>query len=290
MKTKHKITLVCTILEVAGVIVGAIIGGVLERKNPSFTLNHYGETIILKKEDIQNMAFENEELTKEITDYEKKVTNLENESKELAIKLGAANGQLDDVPTIQYQNCGLSIDGEEKIINTDKSLVLINGRRYYSKDFVDNLLPDNKSAIEKDNMLYIGKIVKEKSNLFDRQMIDKSDDYYVKIETNIKDTYGTIHNKAIIFTHGNSSITYNANRGYSKMKCILTVLDGEKGGGIIQIESEQGILYTSEEITSTTEPIELDISINQASRITIKQLSDVWSYNMVTDAVLYNEE
>lgn len=289
MKTKHKITLVCTILEVAGVIVGAIIGGVLERKNPSFTLNHYGETIILKKEDIQNMAFENEELTKEITDYEKKVTNLENESKELAIKLGAANGQLDDVPTIQYQNCGLSIDGEEKIINTDKSLVLINGRRYYSKDFVDNLLPDNKSAIEKDNMLYIGKIVKEKSNLFDRQMIDKTSND-TKIKTNVKDTYGNIHNKAVIFEYKKDSITFNANKEYSKMKCILTVLDGEKGGGIIQIESEQGILYTSEEITSTTEPVEIDISINQASRITIKQLSDVWSYNMVTDAVLYNEE
>lgn len=289
MKTKHKITLVCTILEVAGVIVGAIIGGVLERKNPSFTLNHYGETIILKKEDIQNMAFENEELTKEITDYEKKVTNLENESKELAIKLGAANGQLDDVPTIQYQNCGLSIDGEEKIINTDKSLVLINGRRYYSKDFVDNLLPDNKSAIEKDNMLYIGKIVKEKSNLFDRQMIDKTSND-TKIKTNVKDTYGNIHNKAVIFEYKKDSITFNANKEYSKMKCILTVLDGEKGGGIIQIESEQGILYTSEEITSTTEPVEIDISINQASRITIKQLSDVWSYNMVTDAILYNEE
>ncbi len=287
MKTKHKITLVCAILEVAGVIVGAIIGGVLERKNPSFTLNHYGETIILKKEDIQNMAFENEELTKEITDYEKKVNNLENESKELAIKLGVANGQLDDVPTIQYQNCGLSIDGEEKIINTDKSSVLINGRKYYSKDFVDNLLPDNKSAIEKDNMLYIGKIVKEKSNLFDRQMVDKSD---VSIETNVKDTYGTIHNKAVVFALSENSITFNANKGYSKLKCTIAVLDGQKGGGIIQIESEQGVLYTSEEITSTTEPIELDISINQASRITIKQLSGRWSYNMVTDAVLYNEE
>ena len=118
-------------------------------------------------------------------------------------------------------------------------------------------------------------------------MVDKSD---ASIETNVKDTYGTIHNKAVIFALSENSITFNANKGYSKLKCTIAVLDGQKGGGIIQIESEQGVLYTSEEITSTTEPIELDISINQASRITIKQLSGRWSYNMVTDAVLYNEE
>ncbi|MDE6945718.1 MAG: NPCBM/NEW2 domain-containing protein, partial [Anaeroplasmataceae bacterium] len=92
------------------------------------------------------------------------------------------------------------------------------------------------------------------------------------------------------FALSENSITFNANKGYSKLKCTIAVLDGQKGGGIIQIESEQGVLYTSEEITSTTEPIELDISINQASRITIKQLSGRWSYNMVTDAILYNEE
>ncbi len=288
MKTKHKITLVCTILEVAGVIVGAIIGGVLERKNPSFTLNHYGETIILKKEDIQNMAFENEELTKEITDYEKKVTNLENESKELAIKLGAANGQLDDVPTIQYQNCGLSIDGEEKIINTDKSLVLINGRKYYSKDFVDNLLPDNKSAIEKDNMLYIGKIVKEKSNLFDRQMINKSRN--VEVKENARDTYGNFYNKAVIVGHEINSITFNANREYSNLKFTIGVLEEKEGGSAIQIETEQGIIFTSEKITSTTEPTQFDIPINQASKITIRNLTKDWNYVIVADAILYNEE
>ncbi len=284
---KNTISIIVAIIGFIATITAAIIGVMWGKENVSITVNIDGKSVTLKNDDIQEIANNNEELKNNASDYEKQINNLKETNENLLGKLGIANGKLDDVPTIQYQNCGLSIDGEEKIINTDKSSVLINGRRYYSKDFVDNLLPENKSAMEKDNILYIGKIVKEKSNLFDRQMVDKSD---ASIETNVKDTYGTIHNKAVIFALSENSITFNANKGYSKLKCTIAVLDGQKGGGIIQIESEQGVLYTSEEITSTTEPIELDISINQASRITIKQLSGRWSYNMVTDAVLYNEE
>ncbi len=203
---------------------------------------------------------------------------------------GAANGELDDVPSIEYRNFGLSIDGEEKPVSKDRSLVLINGRQYYSKDFIDNLLPSDKTAVEKDDMLYVGKVVKEKSNLFDRQLIDTSNNNIVSIETNVKDTYGNIHDKSVVFSMHDSSITFNANKEYSKLNIILTVLDGWPGGGIIQIESEQGVLYTSEEILSTTEPVEIDIPINYASSITIKQIAEGSTYNMVTDAVLYNEE
>ena len=143
----------------------AIIGVMWGKENVSITVNIDGKSVTLKNDDIQEIANNNEELKNNASDYEKQINNLKETNENLLGKLGIANGKLDDVPTIQYQNCGLSIDGEEKIINTDKSSVLINGRRYYSKDFVDNLLPENKSAMEKDNILYIGKIVKEKIKL-----------------------------------------------------------------------------------------------------------------------------
>lgn len=267
------------------------------RNNVNIIVQQDGKEITLDNNGVKVMASENEDLKIKITDYEAQIenlkdekNNLEKDKQDLANKLGVANGALDEVPVIEFKNYGLSIDGEEKTINKDRSCLSINGRKYFSQDFVNNLLPDNKSAIEKDDMIYIGKIVKEKSNLFDRQMINRTDVLWVNVETNVKDTYGNMHDKAVVISLSNNSITFNANKEYSKLKCIITVLDGKSGGGIIQIESEQGILYTSQEILSITEPVMVDIPINQASTITIKQISGTWSYNMVADAVLYNEE
>lgn len=287
-KKEGKITIIVALIGLLGAISSALIGAKWGKENVSVMVNTYGKSVILKDNDFQEMANENEDLSKKVSEYEKQIEDLEKERQGLAEKLGVANGELDSTPSIEYKNFGLSIDGEEKIIDKDKSSVSINGRRYYSQDFVNNLLPKNKEAVERDDMLYVGKVVKEKSNLFDRQMIEKTDS--TEIETNVKDTYGNIYNKGVVFALEEKSITFNANREYSKMKCTIAVLEQEKGGGIIQIESEQGVLYTSKEIKSTTEPVVVDIPINQASKITIKQISGTWSYNMVTDAVLYNEE
>ena len=130
--------------------------------------------------------------------------------------------------------------------------------------------------------------VREEMGVSDRQVIDKS--YNVTIEANVKDTYGNTHNKAVVLGYKGNSITFNANREYLNLKFTLAVLDKEAGGSAIQIETEQGIIFTSEEITSTTEPVKIDIPINQASKITIRNLADSWNYVIVTDAVLYNEE
>lgn len=287
-RNKGKISIIVALIGAVGIMGSAIIGAKWGKENVTVIVQLDGKNVVLNDEEIQEMANKNEQLNNEISGYKEEIEKLKGESEELATKLGDANGELDDVPAMEYRNFGLSIDGEEIPVNKDKSSVLINGRQYYSKDFVDNLLPSGKTAIEKDDILYIGKVVKEKSNLFDRQLINKGD--YIEILENSKDTYGNIHNKAVVFELSECSISFNANREYSKLKCVLSVLDEKQGGGIIQIESEQGILYTSEEILSTTEPVEIDIPINYASSITIRQIGDGWTYNIVTDAVLYNEE
>lgn len=287
-RTVITVAIIEGIIAIIVAIITAFIGAKWGKENIEVAVNINGESVILKDADIKEIASENEELKNKLSDYESQIIDLESESESLAEKLGIANGELEDVPVIEYKDCGLYIDGEEKIINKEKSSVLINGSPYYSKEFVDNLLPSDKSAIEKDGMLYVGKIIKEKSNLLDTKMINIEND--INIEENVNDTYGNMYNEAIVFTYGNNSITYNTNREYSKLKCTLAVLDEQSGGGIIQIESEKKILYTSKEIISTTEPFEIDIPINQAPSITIKQIGGGWSCIMVADAVLYNEE
>lgn len=288
MTNDRKTSIIVAVIGVIGSIIAAFIGVKWGKENIEVAVNINGESVILKDADIKEIAKENGELKRKLSDYENQINDLESQSKDLSEKLGIANGELDDVPVIEYKNCGLSIDGEEKTVDKEKSSVLINGNLYYSKDFFDNLLPSNKSAIEKDGMLYIGKIVKEKSNLFDMKVIRMSDD--VDIEESSKDTYGNIYNKTIILKYSSNGITFNTNREYSKLKCTLAVLDENNGGGVIQIESEKKILYTSKEITSTTEPFEIDIPINNASQITIKQISGDWTCNMVANAIVYNQE
>lgn len=303
MKTKHIVTIIVAALEVIGVISAAIIGADWGRNNVNIIVQQDGKELTLDNNGVKVMASENEDLKIKITDYEAQIENLKDEKEslktekesleenntELESELNAAKGTLDEIPIVEFKNYGLSIEGEEKTINKDRSFASINGRGYFSQDFVDNLLPDNKSAIEKDDMIYVGRVIKEKANLLDMQIIDQTND--AKIETNIKDTYGNIHNKALVLKYRNNSVTFNSNRSYSNLKFKMGVVDKEKGGGIIQIESEQGIIFTSENITSTTEPTEFDIPINQASRITIILLGESgYQSVMFTDAVLYNME
>ena len=47
------------------------------------------------------------------------LSHLQKDKDELISKLGVANGALDEVPSIEFQNLGLSIDGEEKNINQE---------------------------------------------------------------------------------------------------------------------------------------------------------------------------
>ena len=113
-----------------------------------------------------------------------------------------------EVPSIEFQNLGLSIDGEEKNINQDKSSVYINGNQYYSKEFVDNLLPNDKVATVKDGMFYVGKIVKEKTNLLDMPIIEN--EYYSYFYDSMKDTYGNTYSKVLMFEYSNNFTTFNA--------------------------------------------------------------------------------
>lgn len=239
----------------------------------------------------ESLKTDKAELSSQISQLTADIQKCEKDNEELTKVNESLNEQIIGNPVIENRSLGLSIDGEERLINKDEASLLVNGRQYYSKEIVDNLLPDNKNAVEKNDMLYVGKIIKEKVNLLDQQIIDISQ--HASIQENIKDTYGNIHTKAVVFALGDDNISINANREYSNLKFKMAVVDSKKGGGIIQIESEQGVLFISDNITSTVEPIEFDIPINQASKISIQILdSDKYKspYLMITDAILYNAE
>lgn len=150
MKTKHIVSLAVAGIGAAGVVAAAIIGAAWGKNNINLVVQIDEKSMIIKdSSDIQELASENEELRNQVSGYEMQIQTLENESKELMVKLGNANGELEVIPSIEFRNLGLSIDGEEQSINRDRSSVYINGSPYYSQDFVDSLLPDNIDSDKK---------------------------------------------------------------------------------------------------------------------------------------------
>lgn len=288
MKKGNGVAIIAALIGVIGTISGSVIGVIWGKNNVNVIVQIDGKNIVLQDSDVQEMASENEELKRKISDYEAEITDLKGQSEELATKLGNANGELEGIPSIEFVELGLSINGEEKLINREKASVYINGVQYYSQDFVNSLLPDNMSASVKDGTLYIGKIVKEKTNLFDRPVIHQSGSTY--FYDSIKDTYGNAYGSALVFEYSDRFVSFNAGRNYSHFKCTVAMQERYNGQGELQIMTDDNIIYTSPEIINMTEPFDIDIPINQASTISIGTIGDSTSRIFISNAVLYNQE
>ena len=139
----------------------------------------------------------------------------------------------------------------------------------------------------KDGMFYVGKIVKEKTNLLDMPIIEN--EYYSYFYDSMKDTYGNTYSKVLMFEYSNNFTTFNAGREYSYLKCTVAMKEQSKGNASLQIIVDDNIIYTSSEITNMTEPFEVDIPINQASKISIGTIGNSTSRVFITNAVLYNQ-
>ena len=284
----RKVTIIVAIIGLAGTIAAAIIGAVWGKSNVTVVAPVGGKSIVLNDEDIKNMANENEQLINKISKYKDEIENLKGQNEELANKLGVANGELNDVPAIEFKNCGLSINGDEREINKERSYVAINNRQYYSKDFIDNLVSDNQEISMKGEMLYIGKIIKEKADLLDMTILKN---YGGETKSGITDSYDNVYADALCFWGQGIGTVFSVGRNYSNFRCTVAMTKGSNGSGSLKIETDDKTVYTSPEVTSLTEPFEVDIPINETSKLTIESVGDTYSSNIfIANATLYNQE
>ena len=73
--------------------------------------------------------------------------------------------QLDSAPVIDYKNLALCIDVDDIPINSNNSMVTIDGRDYFSREIVENIIPENKNMTIKNDTIFLGQVVTEKANL-----------------------------------------------------------------------------------------------------------------------------
>lgn len=218
--------------------------------------------------------------------------HLEKENNNLQNQIDALNSKQNSIPVIEYKDLGLSINGEDIPINRSGSMIIIDGREYVSKEIADKLISDNQNIIMKDDTLFVGKVIAEKSSLTDEVVI-KSENI-LKIN-NIKDSYGNIHTNALYPINYHSYMIINLNRQFSFLKFRLAVQENGFSDAIVTIKADDMVVYTSPNLFITTEPFDvIDIPINYCSLLTIEIDSGSdsgFGYGfdcIISDPVVYN--
>lgn len=232
-------------------------------------------------ENITNETTSN--MTIDIDEYESlKQENiaLENENQELKKQLG-------NNPSFEFKTLGLYIDGESIPINSNNSVVVVNGVNYYSEDIIKNLISNNNVEIKEEG-IYIGRIVKEQTNLAEEWIVDRNGCRFFDRKT---DSYGNTYTDCLVLPYG--EIIFNLNREFSFLKCDFSMSSnvGSNTTGSITIKADDEVVYTNE-LDKFTEPIlEQVIPIKNCSLLKIyydsnSRYSD--EGGIISNSILFN--
>lgn len=245
-------------------------------------INEYSELTSENK----SLVSQNTKYYDELEEAKSKIEEYENQSNS---KVQELEEQLNDKPDIQFKNISLSINGENIPINPMNSSAIINNRTYYSDEFVKSLIDSDYNISVQDDVMYIGKIIKEKSYLMDEWVFNSKSTTF---DESITDSYGNVHTKALRFYDTNCSIIYNLNSEYSLLKCNISIRDisNMDKTGVITIKADDTVVYTSPVLTKTTEPFDVeDIPIYNCSLLTIEySANSVHNQCILDDIVVYN--
>ena len=289
MEKDHKIQIFVGCLGAVGTILGAVIGNMhgIESQNKyveSQVANVSGEgnTVNMNSVDdlVKNynkMAKENEKLKKQNDQYFE-----ENTSSKERIKI------LEDSPNVELKDMGLFINGDDMNINKNNSHAIINGTDYFSKDFINSFINDNMSITIEDDIMYLGKVVADKTALFSQRVVDQGE---CEILDRATDSYGNTHLNVVRFGY-DDTIVYSLNEKYSLLKLKIAIDESSKPDckGLISIIADGNVVKTITNLEKiSTKEIECkDLKINNCSRLEIKS-TDVWNvYPLIYDAEVYN--
>lgn len=196
--------------------------------------------------------------------------------------------QVKEVPNIKYNNLSLSVDGNDIQISKNNSMVTIDGRKYYSEDIVESLIPSNKMLTINDDTIYIGKVIYDKESLFTQWVVNSQ--HYNNCDTSTKDSYGNIRSNGIYAWDYSGEIIYSLKNKYSFLKCTIALKeDFSIDRTVSLIMKADGEVVYSVELDKTTEPYEVEIPINQCSLLNISYNSGTSTDSVIiTNAMVYN--
>jgi len=113
--------------------------------------------------------------------------------------------QLASMPIVDYKSLGLSIDVEDIPINSNNSMVTIDGNDYFSREIVESLIPADRNFTIKDGTIFIGRVVADKANLFDMNVMDAK---YFDMVDSTTDSYKNNYSHVLYMRTNNSKSGY----------------------------------------------------------------------------------
>lgn len=302
MEEKNKVKIICAIITLISAVVVAFIGAKWGESQPIIIINSIGESVELTDNDVQSIVSEYEKLKIENSDYISENQNLKNENSnyksqiddlsskndDLESKLKGTNEELNKVPSIEFRDIGLSINGEEQVINKTNSCVVIDGTQYFTRDFIDSVINEQEEITLKDGMMYIGKIISEQALLSDQWIISSSG---VEKNKSITDSFGNNYTNTFIFSYDINSIDIKLAQKYSMLKAKVAIRHGSHANvkGYLEILADGVSVYKSPKLTLMTEVFDIDVPINNANVLTITYSANSYSVDcIIADAIVYN--
>lgn len=244
--------------------------------NSNVTVNDISSVLT----DYENLKVENESIKEQNSSYYSEL-QVKNE------ELSEIKQQMKKVPDIQYKNLSLCIDSENIPINSQQSMIILDGKEYLSKDFADKLIPKDQNITVKDDTLYIGKVIANKASLFTQNVLNNSG---IVTEFTKKDSYGNTRTNGLCCLNRKSSIIYSFDQKYSYLKCNISMSNEYYMDytTTLSIKADDDIVYTVD-LVKITEPFDIEIPINNCKLLTIEVSSEVFQTGcIITDAILYN--
>lgn len=291
MQEGTKATYVVGFLGVIATIVGAVIGvsngkSMEQEKIQQQIYNVLGDNASVTVNDISELLTEYEMLKTENETYKQQNLSYFEELQSKDEKLNSLNDQVGSIPDIQFKDLSLCIDGEDITVNNKQSMAIIDGKEYLSKEIANKFISSDKNITVKDDTLFIGKVIADKTNLINLWNVDNG---YVEICDSITDSYGNIHTNAIVLLFNGSYTIYNLDNKFSSFKCKLSVYDGTSPDStvIVSVEADENIVYTTE-INKLSEVFEIDVPINNCKNLKIKINYEKHSRVIISDAIVYN--
>ena len=246
--------------------------------------------------DIDSLNQQKDALVEQNTQYYNDLINANKIIEELNSGLNCEicnlKSQLDSTPVLNYRNLALSIDVDDIPINTNNSMVTIDGRDYLSREILESIVPDEKSITIKDDTIFVGQVVADRTNLFDFRPMDQNNIYMIDA---ITDSYGNNYSH-VLYTHtsrsGSKFIIYPLDRKFSLMKITVAIRDNAdlNSTGILTIKADDNIVYTSNSLYKKMETFtEKDIPINNCNLLTIEYAPSSFHIDcIISNAEVYN--
>lgn len=253
-----------------------------------YILDNYKNVVDENKKYQEEYNIKQNDLNETLRKNNETIKNLEDSLKIYKDENTELKTQLSSIPALKYVNAKLLINGDESKTNDKNSLIYIDNVPYYSEQIVNALISEKYTLTLKDDVLYYGKIIKEKALLSSMWVITSK---HASYENSIIDSFGFTRTNALCFFESSASIVQNLNQDYNFIKGSIHVLSdsSDSGTSSIQIYADGKLIVDKPNIAKTTEKIEFDESINGASKLEIIYESTNWRNKVaICDAIVYN--